>query len=386
MSEFSPFVTGGAVSSAEKFAEEGNAGDIVICYEYCVPAELGPEIERLYENIFSTLEHFSAYGGLPADTCTYVSGSAGSASAIFLFRKQDDLVLVLNEGMQIDAKPTQQFADYVFKRWPEVGRILFHAVRPRFENNAYVIQRHECTAQVALPLPPSEQLYFESLGKNMRRNIRRYLKALMRDYPSFQFQVYGPDEISDEHLHAIFNLSRARITSLNKSFALDEEAQKIFALAKLSGYTGVATIDGKVVGGMIGFRTGKTYFAKVLGHDAAYKDFSLGILCCYLMIRECIERRLGEFNFMWNEYPYKAALGGKRLTLEKLVIYRSPFHLLRHSRFAGKLSFEAWRYRLGSLLEKADLDESLSSWERAQVRGLLWLRKCRNAMRAKRHA
>lgn len=383
MSESSSYMAGGAVASVGKLTESGAAGDLVICHEHCVPAELGPEIERLYENIFSSLTHFSAYGGLPADTCTYVASKADAVSAIFLFRKQDDLVLVLNEGMQIDGEVTRGFADYVFSRWPDVGRIVFHAVRPCFQDIPYTIQRHECTAQVALPLPSGEQIYFESLGKNMRRNIRRYLKALMRDHPSFRFDVYGPDEVSDAHLRAIFNLSRSRITSLNKSFSLDEEAEKIFALAKLSGYTGVATIDGKVVAGMIGFRTGGTYFAKVLGHDPDYKDFSMGILCCYLMIRECIEQGFKEFNFMWNEYPYKAALGGKRLALERLAIYRSPLHLVRHSRFAMQLAYSAWRYRLGSLLERADLEESLSGWERAQVQSLLWMRKCRQALRAK---
>lgn len=383
MSESSPYLTGSAISAVGKLGDTGTAGDTVFCHEHCVPAELGPEIERLYENIFSSFSHFAAYGGLPSDTCTYVAGNADAISTIFLFRKQGDMVLVLNEGMQLDSKSVQGFANYVFARWPEIARIVFHAVRTRFPAIPYAIQRHECTAQVALPLPSTEQAYFESLGKNMRRNIRRYLKALVADYPSFRFEVYGPEDVSDDHLRAIFNLSRLRITGLNKSFALDEEAEKIFALAKLAGCTGVATIDGKVVGGMIGFRTGGTYFAKVLGHDPAYKDFSLGILCCYLMIKECIARGFTEFNFMWNEYPYKAALGGKRLALERLVIYRSPLHLLRHSRFAAQIAFSAWRYRLGTLPERANMQESLSKWERAQVKSLLWIRKCRDVLRAK---
>ena len=353
----------------------------ITCHEYAVPAEIEPEIEKLYQNIFSSLAHFKAYGGLTTDTCTYVAREKGRTVAIFLFRRVGKAVLVLNEGMQVNERVLNDFVRYVFSRWPQAALVVFQAIRPTLRTLEYPFQRHECTAQVTMPLPATEDEYLAGLGKNMRRNIRRYHKRLLQDHPSFRFEVYGPHEVPAEHLQAIFDLSRTRIAGMNRNFALEDEAGKIFDLARMTGLVGVATLDGKVCGGMIGFRTGDTYFAKVLGHDAAYRDYSLGILCCYLMIVQCIARGCREFNFMWNEYPYKAALGGGRLSLERLVIYRSRLQRLRHSGFAARMALEGWRFRATSLLDKEDMPETLSAAERRQLRALLWLRNCWRKLR-----
>jgi hypothetical protein len=358
-------------------------GVFITYYENAVPLAIERELDRLYENVFSSLAHFRAYGGLTADTCTYIARDGDETVAIFLFRRLHDTVLVLNEGMQVDDKAANDFARYVFSTWPDIRVIAFQAIRAGIGRLDYPFQRYECTAQVTMPLPSSEAAYLDDLGKNMRRNIRRYLKRLVQDHPSFRFDVYGPDEVRDEHLRTIFQLSRTRINGMNRQFALDEEEEKVFDLCRLSGMVGVATIDGQVCGGMIGFRTGDTYFAKVLGHDADYRDYSLGILCCYLMIAQCIERGCREFNFMWNEYPYKAALGGKRLSLARLVIYRSQMQRLRHIRFAAKVMLHGWKFRVASLLDKEDMQEMLSPMEKGALQTLLWMRKCHRAIRGK---
>ena len=290
-------------------------------------------------------------------------------------------MLVLNEGMKVDEKSLHDFAHYVFSRWQETTLIMFQAVQAKFETFSYPVQRHECTAQVTMSLPATEEAYLASLGKNMRRNIRRYLKRLQQDHPDFEFQVYGPQQISREQLQEIFRLSRTRITGLNRSFALDDEEEKIFDLARMRGLVGVATIGGKVCGGMIGFRVGDTYFAKVLGHDAAYKDYSLGVLCCYLMAARCIELGCREFNFMWNEYPYKTALGGRRHSLERLIIYRSRMQRVRNSTFAARVAMDAWRFKVSSLLDKEDMQETLSPKEKTRLQALLWMRKCWRRLR-----
>jgi hypothetical protein len=359
-------------------------GAFITYYENAVPLAIADELDRLYENVFSSLAHFKAYGGLTTDTCTYIARDGNETVAIFLFRRLQDTVLVLNEGMRVDNRAANDFARYVFSTWPDIKVIAFQAIRAGEGALDYPFQRYECTAQVTMPLPSSEEDYLESVGKNMRRNIRRYLKRLVQDHPSFRFDVYGPDEVRPDHLRTIFQLSRTRINATNRQFALDDEEEKVLNLSGLAGMVGVATIEGKVCGGMIGFRTGDTYFAKVLGHDAAYRDYSLGILCCYLMIAQCIERGCREFNFMWNEYPYKAALGGKRLSLQRLVIYRSQMQRLRHIRFAAKVMLHGWKFRMDTLLDKEGMQETLSPMERRALQTLLWMRKCHRVLRGKR--
>lgn len=385
MSETIPtFVQGDAVRYVGPEHQSDSEGVFITYYENAVPLAIEAELDRLYENVFSSLAHFKAYGGLTTDTCTYIARNGNKAVAMFLFRRLQGKVLVLNEGMRVDDKAVNDFARYVFSTWPDVNIIAFQAIRAEIGSLDYPCQRYECTAQVTMPLPSSEQAYLDGLGKNMRRNIRRYLKRLVEDHPSFRFEVYGPDEVSREQLRTIFQLSRTRINGMNRQFALDEEEEKVIDLCRLTGMVGVATVDGKVCGGMIGFRTGNTYFAKVLGHDAAYRDYSMGILCCYLMIARCMEQGCREFNFMWNEYPYKAALGGKRLGLDRLVIYRSPLQRIRHLHFVGKVMLHGWKFKVVTLLDKEEMQETLSPKERRALHALLWLRKCRRIISGKR--
>ena len=377
---FVPLSRGVSSSNVTSYSS-GAEHAAIICYENAVPSHIEAELEYLYHNIFSALPHFKAYGGLTTDTCTYIAREGGKAKAIFLFRRVGKAVVVLNEGMTIDDRCVSDFAHYVFSRWQQIAIIVFQAIQPRLGKLSYPMQRYECTAQVTMSLPDNEEAYLARLGKNMRRNIRRYLKRLRDDHPTFRFQIYGPQQVPREHLHQIFQLSRHRINSTNREFALDDEAEKIFDLARMAGLVGVASINGKVCGGMIGFRAGDTYFAKVLGHDAAYKDYSLGILCCYLMIVRCMESGCREFNFMWNEYPYKSALGGKRLGLERLIIYRSRKQLLRNISFAARVRWDEWRCRLSSLMDKEDMQASLSSSEKFGLQALLLMRKGRRWVR-----
>src|SRR5690606_41036896 len=79
-----------------------------------------------------------------------------------------------------------------------------------------------------------------------RRRHTRFSRDWSSDVCSSDLQ-----QISREQLQEIFRLSRTRITGLNRSFALDDEEEKIFDLARMSGLVGVATIGGKVCGGMI---------------------------------------------------------------------------------------------------------------------------------------
>jgi len=367
-------------SSAPRYIASYSGSDereAIICHEYAVPEYIEPELERLYHNIFSALPHFKAYGGLTTDTCTYIARQHGKAQAIFLFRRVGGAVIVLNEGMSIDEECLSDFSHYVFSRWESAKVIVFQAVHSRVNKLNYPMQRYECSAQVSMPLPDNEAEYLASLGKNMRRNIRRYLRRMMEDHPSFSFKVYAAQHISQEHMHEIFQLSRSRIAHMNRGFALDDEAEKIFYLAHMKGVVGVATINGKVCGGMIGFRAGNTYFAKLLGHDTNYKAYSLGTLCCYLMIVQCMKLGCREFNFMWNEYPYKAALGGKRVSLDRLVIYRSRKQMLRNSSFAARVIWDGWRCRISALMDKEDMQSTLSPMEKISLRTLLWIRKYR---------
>jgi hypothetical protein len=68
-----------------------------------------------------------------------------------------------------------------------------------------------------------------------------------------------------------------------------------------------------------------------------YDKFSIGTLCIFLCIRECIARGYKQFNFMSGNNEYKHLLGGVPRKLDQIVLYRSRPQLLLNPDIAAKL-------------------------------------------------
>lgn len=356
----------------------------VTLYGKELPPFLDDEMARLYGNIHSTFAHLRTYGGMDAITHAYVEKRQGAVTAIFLLERQAHAVRVINEGMRIDGDTLSRFAQHVFSSFVGVRMITFHAVQADIDACAFPLQRVACTANIVLTLPPSREEYLASLGKNMRRNLRRYMDKLLRSHPSFRYEVHEKEAVQEQHVRDILQLNRARIAGKNKSFAIDDEEEKIIALAKTCGMVGVATIDGRVCAGAVGYLVGDHYFFKIIAHDPQYNEFSAGILCCYLTICACIERGCKEYNFMWNEYEYKFALGAFRRELDHLVLYRSLPHMLLHPRIAVGTALAGYRHKASTLMEKAERNEPLPRSSLAALRALQCARTVKRMLTGQR--
>lgn len=356
-------------------------GDIAIfCHAGPIPPWIDAEMRRLYGNIHSTLAHLSIYGGLQEASHTYVACRNNRVIAAFLFRHKGDAVQVINEGMAIDEADIERFAAYVFATWPKVATILFHAVQADFVRLAFPYQHYTCTANIVLPLPDSKQTYLAGLGKNMRRNLRRYMDKLKRDHPSFHFSLHERELVQERHVRDIIALNRARIAGKNRDYAMEAEEDKVLALAKATGLVGVVTIDGQVAAGAVGYLVGDNYFFKVIAHDPKYNEYSAGILCCYLMICACIERGCKEYNFMWNEYEYKFALGAHSRGLKHVAVYRSRWQLLMKPRLAAGIVIDRYRHQLTAMLDKADKPEQASRGARAAIALVSGMRRLKRSL------
>jgi len=290
-------------------------------------------------------------------------------------------VQVINEGMWLDAIEITRFANYIFTAMPSATAISFNAVRLHIDTLPFPYQRYDCTAYTAIPLPATTDAYLAGLGKNMRRNIRRYMNKLMADFPSFRFEVVERDAIDEQQVRAIIELNRARIAGKQLPYMLDGEIDKVIHCTRECGLVGVATIDDRVCGGLVGFHIGDTYFAKVIAHDPRYNDYSAGILCAYAMIDACIARGCKEFNWMWNEYEYKIALGAKRHELAHLTLYRSRAHMLRNGRTALRNTVNRYRHRASWLLENGDKHDDLDLTSRIALRTLRLMRDMKKRLK-----
>lgn len=312
--------------------------DAITCYENEIPAFVEAELERLYGNLYSSLPQLRIYGKLTHGTNTYVVRDGDEISTIFLFQHRGRHVTVINEGMTVGAKELRLFSDYIFSRYKSVYFISFNAVEGPADQIPFPHQRLGCPCDIVLDLPATEEEYLASLGKHIRHNIKRSITRLPADHPSFRINFFDSADVKESHIRDIINLNKVRMDRLKKVYKRDQdEVEKVIDLSRHLGMVGVMTIDGKVCGGSVGYNTGKQHLGRIVSHDPKYDKYSIGTLCIFLCIRECIARGYKQFNFMSGNNEYKSLLGGIPRNLEQLFIYRSRATLMLNPDIAAKM-------------------------------------------------
>lgn len=346
------------VDSIVRTGDDGaaSAGTVAIsCHENEVPAFVGPELDLLYGNLFSSMLQFDVAGLERDRTSTYVARAHGRPVALFLFQRDRGRVRVLNETIRIDEEELRRFADYIFFTYRSVGVIIFNAVEVKRPALGYPCQHANQLEDIAMSLPATPEEYLAVLGKNTRRNVKRYSERVMRSFPSYRFETYQREQIDEQLVRRIIGFNHARMATKNKSSNLDENAvRRVTRLARASGLIGVVTIDDAVCAGAISYRAGANYFLDILAHDPAYDDYWVGILCCYQTICECIRQGGKEFHFLWGRYDYKFTLGASIRELDLLAIYRSRPHMLLHAGVALKAAYDGRMRRLKLWLESGE--------------------------------
>jgi hypothetical protein len=313
----------------------------IACYDNTVPAFAAAEIDRLYGHLLSSLSHFMVARDLEGAS-TYVATQGGTPIAVFLFRREGREVNVISEFITLDQEAVQLFTGYMFARHPELRRIAFNKVRADLQGLPYPFQAVNCTEDVVVDLPDTVEEYGARLGKSTRRNIKRYTSTLQKEFPSYRYQLYVEEEISEQLIRDIVRLNRTRMADKSIVSRIDEEETRwIVDFAKRCGMVGVATIDGRVCCGAIGFRIGQDYFMHVIAHDPQYNDYSLGFLCYYLTICEGIVRRGKRFHLLLGRYEYKYRLLGVTQEFACVDVYRNRWACLRYGARIGRTAYRA---------------------------------------------
>lgn len=368
-----------AFSAGDHALPEHDAGsrDLTISwYENQLPPFIDYAMDRLYGSLFSSMKQFRVYDNVGPDTHTYVVRNRMRIQAVFLFRIRGRTLHVLNEVISVDGDEVLRFARTVFARYRQVHMIRFKSVRTAIERSPYPLQQHNAIEDIVVTLSPTVPEYHARLGKNTRRNIKRYGERLRTAFPDQRYETFETSDIDERDVRAIIELNRARMAGKHKTSMIDEaETRRIVRLVKKCGMIVVSRIGGRVAAGGIGFRMGDHFYLTVIAHDPQYDSYWLGMLCAYQSICETITRGAKEFHFLWGRYDYKFTLLGEQRNLDNLTIYRSGMHLLFNGGTAAANSLQEARRRLGNWARDAAHHESkvlrlaAQSYNRLRARG-----------------
>ncbi|WP_151445931.1 GNAT family N-acetyltransferase [Lacisediminimonas profundi] len=369
---------------AARFHSESET--IVTVLQSPVPAFAEAELIRLYNNLYSSIAQFRVHGCLEG-AFTFIASQGKEPTSIFLFRIDKHKASVLNNGILVGQKEVRRFADAVFAKFPVVDVISFHAVQTvvaDVRRLGFPTQRFNHSEDIVATLPASEQEYLDRLGKSTRKNVRYYTNKVKRDFPSWQYQLVEKGQVSEQHIRDIVQLKRASLARKDAVSPITEaDVQLIIALVRECGFVGVATIDGKVCAGSIGYRTGSGIFGSIVAHDARYDQYWIGMLCCYSTIVKGIALGCTEYHFQSGRDEYKYRLLGERRDLDDLTVYRSWGRLLLNGDTALKAALVGYSRKLKTWLIDAANTQAGGSWLLARpIAGYKKLRRiCTEAIR-----
>lgn len=320
-------------SACADFLRGRVAGDAapVTRIENGIPPFAESELARLYGSFYASLPQLEIEGSA-AGVHSYIASRGDEIGELWLFRVEKNEARVLNEAIPVQAEAVRRFADTIFPAWPGADMIVFNAVYPELGGLGLPYQRFHCSDDCVLTLPAGSDAYLAMLGKATRKNLKRYLSRLIAAFPTFRYEVYEGEAAPERLVRAIVALNRRRMAAKGKLSGIDaSEEARILRLVKRCGWIGVATIDGAVCAGAIVYRAGDNFFSFVRAHDPAYDDYRLGLIGAYHLVCACIARGGRELHFMWGREPHKALLGGEQRELERVVVFRSRMHALRHA-------------------------------------------------------
>ena len=332
-------------------------------YENEIPDFVASEMDRLYQNIFSSASKFHI-DGRAFNATTYVHRREGRTATILVFHLHEHRVNVINECIELSGNDIQCFAKAIFLKYRSVTLITFNAVKASIDKLPYPYQCFTCLEDIVLKLPVSPELYLSSLGKSTRQNISHYSKVVQRCLPSFEFKICAAQDLTDDLIREIIRLSCARIEAKNQvSLHEEENTKKLVQLIYRHGFVGVATIEGRVCAGAICSKLSANYFLHVLAHDPLYDRYSLGTLCCYLTIRASIVSGGKTFHFLWGRMDYKYRLLGVQSDLQRVVVYRSHFQFLLNGAYALSIAFKG----VGRLVKHWLLEPGHRDWRISRI-------------------
>lgn len=304
------------------------------CHEAGMPDFVPREMDRLYGHLYCSPRYFEAANAMNGASF-YTAKEGGNYIAILPYTRTGDAVTVVSEYLPLDEAEIERFAAHMFGRDPSLRRIMFPKLQTRIKALSLPWHAMVSGEDMVVQLPRTVKDYEAAVGKNMRRNIKRYTSALTKAFPSYRYNLYLEQDISEQDLRDIIALSCMRMKSKNIVPRFNEtEIRWIVNFAKTCGIVGVARIDGKVCAGAIGFKIGNNYFMHVIAHHPQYNEFSLGILCYYHTICEGIARGGNRFHLLQGRYGYKYRLLAERHDLIHLDVYRNRASLLANLRHA----------------------------------------------------
>lgn len=299
--------------------------------EYQVPPHAIDGLDRLYGSLYACWRFLRLCD--PVLPHTWIAYQRGEIVGVLLFRVNAGRVRVLTEMFILDEAIATAFARDVFSRYCDTVEIDFNAIGLTSPFTRMACQHFAFSENYVLTLPASVESYQRSLGKSTRKTLRGYSNRLLRDHPGFEWQCSLSDTLPRHVQRALVQqlqeFKRASMTARGKQAQIDaHETTQLLQMAADCGMFGLGTVNGKLCAGSLALKIGDSYVMMLCAADPAFSAHRLGLLACYWSLCDCIMQGARQCHLLWGRYRYKEQLLAVPISLHRLRMYRSRWHML----------------------------------------------------------
>lgn len=160
-------------------------------------------------------------------------------------------------------------------------------------------------------LPSRFKDYFQELGSNWRRNMRRWEKKLNQDF-KVNFKICDNGETIDDNMKIFFDLHQKRWLSQGHPGAFADKTVRNFHhdLARSFAEKGwlklcFLTLNDEPVSTIYAFKYSQKMFSYLSGFDPQYSNYRVGHLVFLHFIEYAVNNGIKEFDFMRGGESYK---------------------------------------------------------------------------------
>lgn len=289
-------------------------------YPTSVPDGLAEEIDHLYSSLFTTTDWFVSHDDAePTGACVLAQ-----PRHVLLFYVKGDTVEVLNKAFEIAPQDARRACTALFRAIPQARRIHLEVMFPPAELRLPLRTRY-VTDHMMIDLPDTVDAYYASLGRSMRRNLRRARNHLRRDHPDTATAIVVPGDNGSELLEEFLQWKRARFREKGRTTYWDDNpdlVKRFVELLRRRGEAHITTIEGRRAAINFVFPVGDTVCAQESSFDPRYERAELGLLSQYEVVTNAVERGAARMNLLWGSASHKHHFGAVAHRAAALSVFR----------------------------------------------------------------
>jgi CelD/BcsL family acetyltransferase involved in cellulose biosynthesis len=163
-----------------------------------------------------------------------------------------------------------------------------------------------------IPLPNNYEIYSQTLGSNMRRNLKVWEKQALKEY-RVEFVKYDEIGTVEETMKIFFDLHQKRQVAKGNCGVFSSGDQRSFHedLAKAFAEKGwldlfFLTFNDRPVSAIYSYEYNEKLYAYLCGFDPEYARYRPGHLAFKNLIKYGIENKLKELDFLRGDEEYKS--------------------------------------------------------------------------------